>query len=205
MVRPVPVLTRAVVQWAWCYGPSSTPALPHCYFFISLVLAQDTVLLSRPTAWTHSCCRALEAFPLRLSPPLGLCLWSFTVTAVLTWTKGSGYVQTHLLTKLCKPSLLWCGVITLGLLKGQMSSDHSEALLPHVSVTVNERWTKWTGGGQKRRSTYDVEGLKDRDRHGRYQSGWKHFTSLQMWAWHLGWEDLKRLVMDETVPNSKFT
>lgn len=35
-LRPVPVLTGAVVQWAWRFGPSSTPALPHCCFFISL-------------------------------------------------------------------------------------------------------------------------------------------------------------------------
>lgn len=135
---------------AWCCGPSSTPALPHCYFFISLVLAQGTVLLARPTAWTHSCCRALEAFSLCLSLSLGLCLWSRIVTVVLTGNKGSGYIQTHSLTQLCKPLPLWCGVITPGLPKGQMPSDHSGTLLPHVSAIVDERWTKWTGECQRK-------------------------------------------------------
>lgn len=129
---------------AWCYGLSSTPALPHCYSFISVVLAQGTVLLARPTAWTHSCRGALEALSLCLSPSLGLCLWSRTVTVVLTGKKGSGYIQTHSLTQLCKPLLLWCRVITQGLLKRQMPSDHSGTLLPHVSAVVGERATKWT-------------------------------------------------------------
>lgn len=161
---------------AWCNGLSSTPALPHCYSFISVVLAQGTVLLARPTAWTHSCCRALEALSLGLSPSLGLCLWSRTVTVVLTGKKGSGYIQTHSLTQLCKPLLLWCRVITQGLLKRQMPSDHSGTLLPHVSAVVGERRTKWTGGLREKNS------LKDRGRHEGNQSRWKQFFCLQMWA-----------------------
>lgn len=152
-LRPVPVLTGAVVQWARCYGPCSTTALPHCCFFISLVLDQVAARLARPTAWTHSCCRALgPSHSVSLSPRL--CLWSHTVTAVLTGNKGSGYVPTHSLTQLCKPLTLWCVAIRPGLLKGQMPSDHSRALLPHASATVDERWTKWTGEGQEKDHLY---------------------------------------------------
>lgn len=98
-LRPVPVLTGAVVQWAWCYGPSFTTALHHCCFFISVVLAQGALRLARHTAWTHSCCRALgpsHSVPLSLR----LCLWSHTVTAVLTGNKGSGYVPNTLVNSI---------------------------------------------------------------------------------------------------------
>lgn len=142
---------------------------------------------------------------LSLSLSLGLCLWSRTVTAVLTGNKGSGYIQTHSLTQLCKPLPLWCGVITPGLPKGQMPSDHSGTLLPHVSAVVGERWTKWTGECQRKGPliTWKV---------------WKTGTDMDdvkvdesifpIFKRELDIRDVKTrkwLTMDETAPNSKFT
>lgn len=75
---PVPVLTGAVVQRALRSGPGSKPALPLCCFFISLVLAQGAARLARPTAWTHSCCRALASLSLPPSLFVSVCghtLW----------------------------------------------------------------------------------------------------------------------------------
>ena len=141
---PVPVLTGAVVPWAWSFGPSTTPALSQCCFFISLMLAQSVMQLARHTEWTHSCCKALGPFPFA------------SVRCHTLWPQSSQGIkdqvsyQTHSLTQLCKPFGLWCVAITPGLLKGQMPSDHSRALLLHALAIGDERWTKWTGRGQEK-------------------------------------------------------
>lgn len=99
-----------------------------------------------------SCCRALESSSyVSLSRSLIV-----SVCGHILWPQSSQGIkdhityQTHSLTQLCKPLMLWCVAITAGLLKGQMPSDHSRALLPHASARVDERWTKWNGEGQKK-------------------------------------------------------
>lgn len=100
-LRPVPVLTGAVVPCARCCDPNSTPALPLCCFFISLVLAQSAVELARPTAWIYSCCKALgPSHSFSVSLFVSIC-GQHTVTTVLTGKMDRFTYQTHSLTQLC--------------------------------------------------------------------------------------------------------
>lgn len=148
VLRSVPVLTGAVVQWAWCYGPSFTPALPHCCFFISLVLAQGAVRLARPTAWTHSC-RALGPSH-SVALPFRLCLWSHTVTTVLTGNKGSGYVPNTLVNSIMQAlNTLMCG-------DNSRIIEGTDAIWPQpsfVATCLSYGWWKidkmdWWGSGE---------------------------------------------------------
>lgn len=101
VLRPVPVLTGAVVPCARCCDPNSTPALPLCCFFISLVLAQSAVELARPTAWIYSCCKALgpsHSFSLSLS--VCLYLWSTHCDHSPNRENGSGYIPNTLVNSI---------------------------------------------------------------------------------------------------------
>lgn len=95
---PVPVLTRAVVQWAWCYSPLSTPALALCCFSLAWYWPRVPCGLPGPQR-EPSCCRALEPFH-SVSLLISFCGHTHCATAVLTGNKGSGYVANTLVNSI---------------------------------------------------------------------------------------------------------
>lgn len=124
------VTTGAVVSASADQGSCAPGSGGHCYFFISLVLSGGMVKLARPTAWTHSCCGALETLSQSLT--LGQRLWSHTVTTVLGGDNRSGYVETHLLTQLCKPvtALMWSD--------NSWISERTDAIRPQQSFVATQ-------------------------------------------------------------------